>query len=391
MKRGIVPLSVRRLIVEVRLDDLNVSEFCRQHGVSRWFFYDLRRRYAEVGEAVLEPGSRAPRLVANRTSVLVEEAIVTLRKELDQQGLDAGPATIAFHLPARLDPELEVPSEATIWRVLSRRGFISPQPEKAPKGSYRRFVAERANELWQIDSTEWWLTDGTKVEIIDLIDDCSRVLIRSKAVPTTNTENALAAVCEGAERWGWPERFLSDRASSFVHGLGKALAELGIRASHSRPYHPQTCGKVERFHGTRNKWLAAQPRAHNLEELQAQLDCFDQIYNHSRPHRGIGRQIPAQVFAATPKAGPADRPLGQPTKVYRIRVINGVCSVGDKRYDISIGAAYNGQLATVIITGRSCHLFIAGRLIRQLTIDPTRRTQPLYHQPGRPVKSTPKV
>lgn len=379
-------MSVRRLIVEVELEDLNVSEFCRQHGISRWFFYDLRRRFAEVGEAVLELASRAPKQVANRTTTPVEEAIVSLRKELDQQGLDAGPATIAFHLPQCLDPGEKIPSEATIWRVLSRRGFVLPQPEKAPKGSFRRFVAERANELWQIDSTDWWLADGTPVEIIDVIDDCSRVLVRSKAVPTTNTENALAAICQGAEGWGWPERFLSDRATVFVHGLGQALGELGIRASHSRPYHPQTCGKVERFHGTRNKWLVAQPRAKNLAELQAQLDRFAEIYNHSRPHRGIGRQIPAEVFAATPKAGPADKPLGQPTKVYRVKVANGVCSVGDKRYDISVGAAYRDQIATVVITGHSCHVFIAGHLVRRLTLDPNRRSQPLYDRPGKPPK-----
>src|SRR3970040_2412854 len=97
-----MPMSVRRLIVEVELDGLNVTEFCRQHGISTWFFYQLRRRYAAEGEAGLEPRSRAPKTVANRTPVWVEDLIVDLRKELNDSGLDAGAATIWSHLAGRL-------------------------------------------------------------------------------------------------------------------------------------------------------------------------------------------------------------------------------------------------------------------------------------------------
>src|SRR5690348_5249739 len=96
-----VPMSVRRLIVEIDVDGLNVRQFCREHGISTWFFYDLRRRYARDGDAALEPRSRAPRRVANRISDDVEDAIVALRKELRDEGLDAGPATIRWHLLAR--------------------------------------------------------------------------------------------------------------------------------------------------------------------------------------------------------------------------------------------------------------------------------------------------
>jgi hypothetical protein len=97
-------MSVRRLIVEVDLDGLNVTEFCGQHGVSTWFFYELRRRYAVEGEAGVEPRSRAAKTVANRTPEWVEDVVVKLRKELDGAGLDAGAATIWSHLPDRLPP-----------------------------------------------------------------------------------------------------------------------------------------------------------------------------------------------------------------------------------------------------------------------------------------------
>ena len=379
-----IPVSVRRLIVSVDVEGLNVSEFCRSHGVSRWLFYELRRRVAAEGEAGLQPRSRAARRVWNRTSDEVEEAIVRERKRLEAAGLDAGPATIAFHLPAVLEEGVAVPSEATIWRVLSRRGFIVPQPHKAPKHSWRSFSAERANECWQIDDTEWPLADGTAVKIINIVDDCTRVLVSSRAEYQCTAGAAFRTFVDGAQVWGWPERFLSDNAKAFRFGLAQAVATVGVAAGHSRPYHPQTCGKVERFHQTLKKWLAVQPRPATLEELQEQLDRFRDLYNHTRPHRSLERGIPAQVHATTPKSGPANQPLTQPTDIRHLKVrSNGVISIGS-RYDISLGAAYIAEIVTVIITGLSCHVFHQGHLIRQLTLNPNHRNQPLYNRPGRP-------
>ncbi len=375
-------MGLRRLIVEADVSLLNVSAFCSEHGISRWFFYDLRRRYAERGAVVLEPGSRAPGKVPSRTGVDVEDAIVRLRKDLLDAGLDAGPATIWDHLQDRLVGP--VPSEATVWRILHRRGLIVPEPKKAPKRAGRRFVAERANERWQIDSTHWTLAGGTGVEIINVIDDCTRVLVQSVAVPTCTTAGALDAITRGAETWGWPEGVLSDNASVFhgrpgdgrPGGLSVALGALGIRAGRSRPYHPQTCGKVERLHQTLKRFLDARSPAEDLDELQAQLDAFTEIYNHHRRHRGLGRQIPADVFAATPKSGPADRPLNADTNVYRYTTRHGVVWAGG-RYRITIGNRHDGHEATIVITGHRCHVFIDGQLVRDLNIDPTRRDQPL--------------
>ncbi|MDQ3501298.1 MAG: integrase core domain-containing protein [Actinomycetota bacterium] len=99
---------------------------------------------------------------------------------------------------------------------------------------------------------------------------------------------------------------------------------------------------MERFHQTLKKWLAQQPPPASLAELQAQLDRFCHHYNHQRPHRSLDRRLPIQVFAQTPKAGPRNRPLGQPTTTHRVRVFGGTVSIG-KRYQISVGAEYNGK------------------------------------------------
>lgn len=376
-------MSVRRLIVEVDLEGLNVTEFCREHGISTWFFYQLRKRYAAEGEAGLEPHSRAPETVANRTPEWVEDLIVDLRKELDNAGLDAGAATIWSHLGDRLGADVALPSEATIWRVLTRRGFITPQPHKAPKHAHRRFQADWANECWQLDDIDWELTDGALVKVITLVDDCTRLCPGLKAALSANGEAAFEAMSAAATRWGWPQRFLSDNAKAYKHTLAAAVGALGVDHRHGRSYHPQTQGKVERFHQTLQKWLRAQPLPAPLDQLQTQLDTFVDIYNNQRPHRAIGRRTPAAVYAHTPKTGPADKPIGTHTHTHKVTVSNGACYI-NKRYTITVGAAHNGHQATVIITGLSCHIFIAGRLIRQLQLDPTRRNQPLYHRPGRP-------
>jgi transposase InsO family protein len=381
MARRDVPMSVRRLIVEVDLEGLNVTQFCREHGVSTWFFYDLRRRFALEGDRALEPRSRAPHRVANRISGEIEDLIVSVRKDLTDRGLDAGPASIWSSLNADANVAT-VPSESTIWRVLTARGLIVAEPRKAPKHAGKRFVAERANECWQTDDTGWSLADGTEVKILNVVDDHSRLLVASVAAFSVTGAFALAVFAAAAAILGWPTRFLSDNAKAFRHVLADALGGLGVAATHSRARHPQTNGKVERFHQTLKRWLAKQPAAETLEELQAQLDVFRFIYNHQRPHRSIGRQHPAEIWTTAPKSGPATRPLGTRTHLYQGIVNGGTLRLGSA-WRISLGAAHNHQRALAIVTGHHCHVFVNGRLARALTLNPDRVDQPLHPRPGR--------
>src|SRR4051794_17216105 len=125
MTRWVAPMDVR-LRIAVASDELNVAAFCREHGVSRQTFYVWRRRYLAEGLEGLEPRSRAPRTSPKRVGADVEDAVVALRKELTELGVDAGAVTIQWHLSRR---DLKaVPSQATIWRVLVRRGFVIAEP-----------------------------------------------------------------------------------------------------------------------------------------------------------------------------------------------------------------------------------------------------------------------
>lgn len=379
-----VPMSVRRAIVAIESNEsVNVTAFCAKHQISRDTFYRIQRDAKTQGkQAALEPGSRAPLNVANKTPAAVEDRIIQLRKELEDFGADAGPASIWDRLNNEVtDP----PSESTIWRILTRRGFITPDPSKAPGRVLRRFVAERANECWQIDDTPWMMSNGEEVKIIDIIDDHSRVCVESVAVVSCTGTEAFRAFTQAGQQWGFPERFLSDNAPEFKQTLANFVAVLGIAATHSRPYHPQTCGKVERFHQTLKKFLAKRS-ANSISELQAHLDDFQAFYNHERPHRSLGRRQPAAVFAAAPKSGPADRPVDQPTPetvVWAPTVIAGVVNIpGNRR--VTVGAAFNGATATCVVTNNQAHIFIDGKLQRELTIVEGKKRYPLHNRPGRP-------
>jgi transposase InsO family protein len=371
-------VSLRRAIIQADPTSMNVTEFCRSHGVSTWFFWDLRRRHRVEGDVVVEPKSRAPHRPAGRTPVEVEEAIVRKRKELGDAGWDCGPASIAFAL--RDLPG--VPHESTIWRILKARGLIVADPSKTPKHTRRSWTAERANECWALDDWTWNLADGTPVQILDVLDDHSRYAVACTAMPTCTGAATFNAIANAASDLGWPARFWSDNARAFTGTLATAVGSLGVTASHTRPYSPPSNGKVERFHQTERQWLAKQPPAATITDLQAHLDLFRLLYNTQRPHRALGRRFPADVWTAAPKTGPADRALGTTTSVHHSTVHAAKALAG--RYAISVGTAHNTQPAVTVITGTHAHVFIHGRLVRRLELDPARRNQPLYHRLGRP-------
>lgn len=370
-------MSVRRLIVEVDPKTLNVTRFCDQHGISTWFFWDLRRRHKRLGDTVLKPGSRAPKTVANRTTANIEEQIVRARKELFNSGWDCGPISIAD----KLEDLDGLPSETTIWRILHRHGLIVPEPAKAPKPQ-KSFTAERANEVWALDDTGSELACGTVVKILNILDDHSRLAVACVPMPICTGAASFQALAEAATVLGWPQRFWSDNAKAFTVTVANAVKPLGVVASHTRPYSPNSNGKVERFHQTQARWLAKQPPAEDLVELGELCEWFRLHYNQVRKHRGLGRRTPSEVWDTAAKTGPSPAALGTPTSVHVSTVHGGRVTARDIR--ISVGAVYDGETTVTVITGVHAHVFIDANLIRELEIDPTRRNQPLYNRTGHP-------
>src|SRR5215213_6603774 len=273
------------IITAVTVEGRFKSEVARDYGVSRYWVQQLIKRFDAEGVAGFQPRSRRPRSSPQAVDADTEEMIIRLRKELAKQGLDAGAETIAAHLARQAstgDGRPAVPAVCTIWRILSRRGFVRPQPQKRPRSSWKTFCAEQPNERWQADITHWRLADQTEVEILNILDDHSRVNLAAHARRVTTGTQVVDTFLAAFGRWGVPASVLTDNGAVFTgkqRGEGRVALEVqlglrGIRVSHSRPYHPQTCGKVERFHQTQKKWLAAQPQPATVGQLQALLDRF---------------------------------------------------------------------------------------------------------------------
>jgi transposase InsO family protein len=366
-----------RYLVEAHLlEGRPVSELAAAHGVHRSWIYKLLARYRAGGYG------DSP----SRTSAEVIEAIVALRGQLSEEGHDCGAATIVYHLAQRFD---RVPSHSTIWRVLKREGLVAPQPQKRPRSSLIRFEAELPNEMWQADVTHWRLAGAGHAEILNMLDDHSRLFLAARAYATVKAADVVDVFRMAVALHGAPASLLCDNGAVFIAAprggmvlLQTELQRLGIAAKNSRPYHPQTCGKVERLHQTLKRYLAQQAPAPTLTDLQRQLDDFTRYYNARRPHRAIGGRTPLQAYSARIKA----RPPGSPSAATHFRVRqdkvdpSGTVTLrhGSRLHHIGIGRAHKGKPVKLLIADREIRVLASdtGELIRRLTLDPSRDYQP---------------
>jgi len=377
-----------RYLVEAHVvEGRSVSELAATHGVHRSWIYKLLARYKAGGYGALERRSRAPRSSPNRTPDALVKEIIALREQLGEEGHDRGAATIAHHLARQSD---QVPSVSTIWRILRREGLVSPQPQKRPRSSLIRFEAELPNEMWQADVTHWRLAGQGHAEILNMIDDHSRLFLASHAYPTVKAADVVEVFRGAIAMHGAPASLLCDNGAVFTTTPrgGKVLLQielerLGIAAKNSRPYHPQTRGKVERLHQTLKRYLANQPAARTLAQLQGQLDAFAHYYNTTRPHRALGGRTPPQAFSARIKARPgaaADRDTHFRVRHDKVDTAGTVTLRHDsKLHHIGIGRAHKGKPVKLLIADRDIRVLDlhTGELIRRLTLDPSRDYQPI--------------
>jgi transposase InsO family protein len=379
---------VARYVVDaVVVEGRSYREVARAHAISKSWVGELVARYRRGGYGAIGRRSRAPHRVHNRTPDAVEDEIVMLRKALADDGLDAGAQTIHYHLSQR-HPK-DAPSVATIHRVLVRRGFVTPQPHKRPRSSWIRFEATLPNECWQSDVTHSQLSDGTWVEIVNVIDDHSRLVVASRALRVTTAPDVVEIFRQAGESWGFPAALLTDNGCVYTAAyrggscaMETELLSRGIAFRHSRPYHPQTCGKVERLHQTLKCFLAKQPPAGSIDVLQAQIDRFVAYYNDVRPHRANARTTPRAAFEARDKARPS-RPkieVGGAMRVRHDRVDNdGKVTLRHrgKLHHIGVGRANNRRRVIMLIDGLDVRVLTEhGELLRHLTLDPSRNYQP---------------
>ena len=311
----------RVAVLKVASGQLSVTAAAAEYGYSRRHLHRLLIRFRDGGLNALEPRSRAPRTNPARTSQEICERVIELRTRLIADGLDAGPVTIAWHLEQE---GFRAPAPATISRILTRAGLVSPQPRKRPRSSYTRFEAAQPNEMWQSDFIHWRLADGSDVEVLNWLDDHSRYLLSCTAHEPVTGEVVVAVFLDVVEQHGAPASTLTDNGSVYTsrftggrNAFEYVLPLLGVRQKNGSPGHPQNQGKTERFHQTLQRWLTARPPACDITELQHQLDAFREHYNEHRPHRALQRHTPGNAYRATPKAIPATN--GHARDHYRLR------------------------------------------------------------------------
>jgi hypothetical protein len=262
------------------------------------------------------------------------------------------------------------------------------------------------NQTWQADFTHYRLTNpdrtpGADVEILSWLDDCSRFALSVTAHPRVTGNIVLTKFRETIAARGIPASTLTDNGMVFTtrlsggkggrNGLETELRRLAVRQINSTPNHPTTCGKVERFQQTMKKWLRAQPvQPANVEHLQQLLDTFVETYNQHRPHRSLPhRATPATIYTSRPKAAPEHGARDDDThdRVRRDRVdkIGKITLRYQGRlYSIGIGRPHARTHVIVLIQDLHIRIVAAatGELLRELTLDPSKRYQGTGRPPG---------
>jgi transposase InsO family protein len=386
------------VITAITRQGLTQAEAARTYGVSPGWVSRLMARYRAEGDAAFESRSRRPRSSPNATPPETVEVVLRLRKQLLEAGHDAGPDTVQWHLTHH---HATTVSRATLHRILTRHGAITPEPKKRPKASYTRFEAAMPNETWQSDFTHYRLTrpdgrPGVDVEIISWLDDCTRYALHTSAHPRVTTPVVTATFRETAGQHGIPASTLTDNGMVYtvrLAGLGRQggrngfeqqLHDWHVVQKNSRPNHPTTCGKAERFQQTMKNWLRAQPdQPATIPELQALLDRFRTEYNQHRPHRSLPhRATPAALYNELPKAVPGpSRDTDTHDRVRHDRIDKSgtvTLRVAGQLRHIGIGRTHKGTHVILLVQDLDVRVVnaITGELLRELTIDLNRDYQP---------------
>lgn len=385
------------VITAITTQGLTQAQAARTYDLSQATVSRLMARYRNEGDAAFEPRSRRPNNSPGATPPATIELVLRLRQQLLQAGHDAGADTLAWHLTHHHDTTL---SRATIHRILTRHGAVTPEPKKRPKSSYTRFEAAMPNETWQSDFTHYPLTDTTRypkgIEIITWLDDCTRYALHVSAHRAITTTIVTATFRETAGQQGIPASTLTDNGMVYtvrLAGIGRQGGRNGFETQlqtwnviqkNSRPSHPTTCGKAERFQQTMKNWLRAQPhQPATIPELQVLLDQFRHDYNQHRPHRSLPqRATPATLYNALPKALPGPSRNTETHDRVRHDIVDKSGTVtlrvaGQLRH-IGIGRTHTRTHVILLIQDLDVRVInaVTGELLRELTIDPDKDYQP---------------
>lgn len=303
-------MSLRREFVELAVQDgANRRALCQRFGVSPKTAYKWLSRYTQEGPVGLSDHSRRPQASPARSALPLEAAVVGLR----QQYPAWGGRKIARRL-RDLDGTVIAPS--TVTAILHRYGLIRPEASEAAT-AWIRFEHPEPNDLWQIDFKGYVDTPAGRCHPLTALDDHSRFNLILKSCPRTDWRTVQPAFISAFRRYGLPVRINADNGAPFgaprevSHGLSRLsvwFIRLGVRVSHSRPRHPQTNGKDERFHRSLQAEVLNGRSFESPDRVQHAFDRWRTVYNCERPHEALDLDAPAAHYRPSPRPYPEQLP-----------------------------------------------------------------------------------
>lgn len=272
-------------------------ELCQRFGISPKSGYKWFNRYRQDGDEGLKDQSKRPHVSPRKSTKAVEKRIIEIRLQQRAWG--------ARKIKARLERLGfdSLPSTSTINDILRRNGLILPEASEKSK-SHKRFERENPNQLWQMDYKGHYPTAGGECHPLTILDDHSRYSIMVKACKNEQGTTVQNCLIEAFEQYGLPDKILTDNAPPWgfpmirrrYTALGVWLLRLGVDICHGRPLHPQTQGKIERFHRSLKAEVISNRAWKNLNECQEAFDQWRYIYNYERPHEALGMKVPGDRY-----------------------------------------------------------------------------------------------
>ena len=347
----------------------NVRALCRQFGISPKTGYKLLNRYKNQGDEGLADRSRRPKSSPNKASPQAENLILGLRKQ--------HPAWGAHKLLARLEAlgHRDLPCPSTVTAILKRHGLVDPE-KAAQHQPWQRFEHPAPNDLWQMDFKGHVALREGRCHPLTVLDDHSRYAVCLKACANEQGETVKAALTEAFRRYGLPWRMTMDNGAPWGddgHNPYTAftvwLLHLGIHISHSRPYHPQTQGKDERFHRTLKGELLAHETFADLDVAQRRFDGWRDLYNLERPHQALGQKPPVSRYRASTRAFPENLPAIDYAPDDAVRKVQGKGEIYYQGRAWKVGKAFQGYPVALRTTAEDGQMAVYFCQHRVATVD----------------------
>ena len=331
-------MSLRQeFVLLAQQEGANRRELCRRFGISAQTGYKWLQRFKALGAPGLADQSRRPLSSPAISSHELEAAVIAVRTEHPAWGA----RKISWRL-AHLGGPVVAPS--TITSILHRHGLITPQASEAAQ-PWQRFEREQPNSLWQADFKGHFQTLQGRCSPLTMIDDHSRFNLALQACGQTTAQVVQSRMQDAFRRYGLPAQINFDNGAPWgspsapgqLSELGVWLIRLGIRVSHSRPYHPQTNGKDERFHRSLKAEVLHGRSFESLARVQAALDRWRVVYNQQRPHDALGGATPITRYRPSVRALPDHLEQPQYASCDEVRTVgcNGELRFKGRRYKLS--------------------------------------------------------